>query len=195
MQDFLLHIKSKNQKFKCYLCTDESETLNLTVDLYNELNAEATEYDIQLLKSLIKVENEEIVAFYKIHNGIKLYCNNDTSGLQFYSIADLKELNNVWKEGLSDYEDEELYDFQREGIAFGEISHSGNYFVLFEGKVYYDDHDGGDDTPVGETFNDFLSEILTNPADFLYKLGCYTRYYDSKTDEQYIPKEFIADEN
>ena len=195
MQDFLRHIKSGNQKFKCYLNSDESETLSLTVDIYNELNPGATDEEISMLTKLIPDNNEQIVAFYKLYNGIKLYCNADTSGLQFYSIGDLKELNDEWKEGHSDFEEDELYDFQKSGFAFGEISHSGNYFILFEGKVFYDDHDGGDDTTAGETFNDFLSMIVTNPADFLYEMGCYTRYSDGKTNGQYIPKVLVADEN
>ena len=195
MQDFLRHIKSGNQKFKCYLNSDENETLSLTVDIYNELNPGATDEEISLLTKLIPDNNEQIVAFYKLYNGIKLYCNADTSGLQFYSIGDLKELNDEWKEGHSDFEEDELYDFQKSGFAFGEISHSGNYFILFEGKVFYDDHDGGDDTTAGETFNDFLSKIVTNPADFLNEMGCYTRYSDGKTNGQYIPKVLVADEN
>ena len=195
MQDFLRHIKFGNQKFKCYLNSDENETLSLTVDIYNELNPGATDEEISLLTKLIPDNNEQIVAFYKLYNGIKLYCNADTSGLQFYSIGDLKALNDEWKEGHSDFEEDELYDFQKSGFAFGEISHSGNYFILFEGKVFYDDHDGGDDTTAGETFNDFLSKIVTNPADFLNEMGCYTRYSDGKTNGQYIPKVLVTDEN
>ena len=195
MKDFLEHVKLSNPKFKCYLCTDKSETLSLTVDISNELNSGATESEITLLTKLISNDNQEIITFYKAHNGIKLYCNKGTFGLEFYSINGFEKMNEEWKEGLSDYEDDELYDFQKRGVAFGEISYSGNYFIFFEGKVYYDDHDGGDDTPIGETFYNFLSKITANPADFLYELGCYTRYSDGKTKGQYIPKEFIANKN
>lgn len=195
MQDFIRHINSKNQKFKCYLNSDESETLNLTVDIYNELNSGATVEEISKFKKLMVDNNDQIIALYKLYNGIKLYCNGDTSGLQFYSIGDLSELNETWKEGYSDFEEDELYEFQKSGFAFGEISHSGNYFILFDGKVFYDDHDGGDDTPAGETFNEFLSKIAIDPVEFLFEKGCYTRYSDGKTNEQYIPKVFVADEN
>lgn len=193
MQDFVRHINSKNKKFKCYLNSDESKSL--MVDIYNELNLGATEKEIQLLTNMIPGNNEQIVAFYKLYNGIKLYCNGKTSGLQFYSINNLYNLNEEWKEGFSYFDAGDLYDFQKAGVAFGEISHSGNYFVLYEGAVFYADHDGGDDTPVVESFNNFLSDILTNPADFLHAMGCYTRYSDGKTKGQYIPKEFVADKD
>jgi len=195
MKDFLRHINLKNQKFGCYLNSDDSETLTLTVDIQNELNNSASENEISILKQLIPDNNIEIIEFYKLFNGITLYCNGDTSGLQFYPINSLVNLNEEWKEGHLEFEDDELYEYQKGGVAFGDISHSGNYFVFFDGKVFYDDHDGGDDTPVGETFNEFLSKIVTNPADFLYEMGCYTRYSDGKTNGQYIPKRFIADEN
>ncbi|AJW65120.1 hypothetical protein VO54_03694 [Elizabethkingia miricola] len=193
MQDFLRHIKSKNQKFRCYECCDENKTL--TVDIYNELKPGVTENEIPLLTRLFSEESEEIVAFYKMYNGIKLYCSGVISGLKIYPVNDLERLNEEWKEELSCYEQDELYDFQNGGVAFGEIPYSGNHFVLFEGKVFYNDHDGGDDTPVGNTFNDFLSKIAIDPAGFLYDMGCYTRYSDGKTEDQYIPKEFFADED
>jgi hypothetical protein len=148
-----------------------------------------------MLKNLLQSKNYEIVEFYKVHNGIKLYCNGETSGLQLYSVDDLKELNEEWKESFSYYEEDELYEFQKNGVAFGDISFSGNYFVFNDGKIFYSDHDGGDDSPVGETFNDFLSKISSDPAQFLYDMGCYTRYTDGETEGQYIPKQFVADGN
>ena len=195
MKDFLRHINLKNQQFKCYECQDKNKTLNLIVDIHNELNEGATKNEISLLKQLIPVYNEEIIEFYQLYNGIKLYCNEQTSGIEFYPINNLKKLNEEWKEWFSEYEKDDMYDFQIGGLAFGDISDSGNYFIFFEGKVFYSDHDGGDDAPVGETFYKFLSKISSEPADFLYKMGCYTRYSDIKNAGQYIPKEFTANEN
>ena len=57
MQDFLRHINSKNQKSKCDLNRDESESLSLTVDIYNELIEGAKENEISLLKELIPDNN------------------------------------------------------------------------------------------------------------------------------------------
>ncbi|MFT3705944.1 MAG: SMI1/KNR4 family protein [Agriterribacter sp.] len=195
MQDFLRHINLENQKFKCYVNTDEEETITLTVDIHNILNDAASENEISLLRKLIPHNNGELIDFYTTHNGIKLYCNNDTSGIEFYAAKDLNKLNEMWKEELAYFEDYQLYDFQKGGVAFGEISHSGNYFVLFEGAVFYSDHDGEDEEAIGATFFDFLSKIADNPADLLFKMGCYTRYSDGKTNKQYIPKEFATTEN
>ena len=195
MTDFFRQINLRNQKFKCYKAGDKNESLDLTVDIHNELNSGATDDEILLLKTLIPDDNQEIIDFYKLHNGLDLYCNGEVCGLKISPIDDLKELNEDWKEWFSDYEDDELYDFQKGGFAFGEIAHSGNYFVFYEGKVFYSDHDEFEEKDLGNTFNEFLQKTVTDPAEFLYDMGCYTRYSDGKTDGQWIPKQFIADEN
>lgn len=194
MNDFFKAIKRSNQKFSCYKSGDEKEKLDLVVEIHHEINKPASEKDISFLKKLISDNNDQIVNFYKTANGLKLYCNGDTSGVEIYPIDQLSELNEEWKESFSDFEEDELYDFQKNGVAFGAISQSGNYYVLLDGKVYYSDHDGGDDTILGEDFNEFLDKTVTEPADFLYEMGCYTRYSDGKTAGQWIPKEFSADE-
>lgn len=194
MNDFFKAIKRSNQKFSCYKSGDKKEKLDLVVEIHHEINEPATENDISFLKKIISDNNDRIVNFYKEANGLKLYCNGDTSGIEIYPIDQLRELNEEWKESFSDFEEDELYDFQKNGVAFGTISQSGNYFVLLDGKVYYSDHDGGDDTILGEDFNEFLDKTVAEPADFLYEMGCYTRYSDGKTAGQWIPKEFSADE-
>lgn len=192
MKTFFEHIKKPNQKFRCYECGDELETLKLDVNLENKLNSSANDLEIQKLKDLVP-DNNEIIEFYNQHNGIKLYCNKEISGIQIYPVSELENLNEEWKEGFSYLDDEELYDFQKGGFAFGEISHSGNYFVLYQNKVYYADHDDFDEEPIANSFFEFLEKTIHNPADFLYELGCYTRYSDGKSGKQWIPKEYFID--
>ena len=90
-----------------------------------------------------------------------------------------------------------MTDWQRQGIVFGEIPRSGNYFLLppsgeHGGQVFYDDHDGFHEEPIAGSFEGFLDSIIADPADFLYRLGCFARYSDGKTDIQWIPKEFVS---
>ncbi|GHT92912.1 hypothetical protein AGMMS49545_11250 [Betaproteobacteria bacterium] len=199
VQDFLKKINRKNQKFQCFVCDDDGEALNLTVAISNQLNPPAAESDLLKIKSLIPNGNEEIVDFYKIHNGISLFCNKETKGIELFSIDDLERQNEGWKDwtfGMVEDEDE-LYDFEKYGVAFGEISQSGNYFILYEGKVFYFDHDGGGEDIIGESFNDFLLKIVENPPGFLRDMGCYTRYEDDAPNpewRQWIPKVFVFDE-
>jgi hypothetical protein len=199
VQDFLKKINRKNQKFQCFECGDVNKALKLTVAISNELNPPATENDLLQLKTLIPNGNEEIADFYKIHNGISLFCNKETKGVELFSIDDFAMRNELWKHwtfGMVEDEDE-LYDFEKYGVAFGEISQSGNYFILYEGKVFYFDHDGGEEEIIGESFNDFLLKIVEKPPEFLLYMGCHTRYEDDAPNpewRQWIPKVLICDE-
>ena len=107
----------------------------------------------------------------------------------FYPIDQLKERNAEWREWFEGMDDDDMWEFQKHGIAFGEIIASGNYFIFWQGKVYYSDHDGGDDEPYGNTVSEFLDRIAANPAQFLYDAGCYTRY----GSEQWIPGEYVPE--
>ena len=84
----------------------------------------------------------------------------------------------------------------KEGIAFGEIPHSANFFVVAEseraGKIYYADHDDFRESPIAGDLDELLDRIRNDPADFLYQCGCYTRYSDGKTDTKWIPKEYAS---
>ena len=94
------------------------------------------------------------------------------------------------------WEEDRMPTWLREGIAFGEIPHSANFFVVGvgedAGKVYYADHDDFRESPIAENLEELLDRIRSNPANFLYQCGCYTRYSDGKTDRQWIPKEYVS---
>lgn len=200
MKDFISHLNQKDTSFQCFDANDGSEQLVFTVKVHHLLGKPATEKQIEALKAIIP-DNQEIIDLYQLHNGMTLYrhvetarknySNGDASGITFYPIYQLKKHNKEWKSYNIDVLHEEyMFDFQKYGVTFGEVTYSMNSFVLYEGKVYYDDHDGGDDTPIGENIEDFLSKIIADPAQFLYDRGCHTRYSDSNTETQWIPKVF-----
>ena len=136
---------------------------------------------------------DEVKQLYAAHDGLCLYCQGDSPAVQFHAIGDWIALQREWKRWYEGLDNAELYDFQKHGVAFGEVYFSGNYFVLYQGKVFYANHDGGDDTPLADTFFGFLSLFCEEPARFLCRLGCYTRYEDGKTDAQWIPERYVAD--
>ena len=91
---------------------------------------------------------------------------------------------------------DEMPEWIMQGIAVGEIPQSGNYFVIQPngedaGKVFYANHDGFEPESIADSFEEFLGSIINDPANFLYRMGCYTRYSDGKTDIQWIPKEYV----
>ena len=190
MEDFLKHIEDPNPNFSYYKAGADDESAGFVLDVRNRISSGASEDELNDLSEILNENTNEIKTFYKLHNGIQLYCQDDNPAIEFFEISQWLDKNEEWKEWFEDLEDDEIWDFQKEGIAFGEISFSGNYFVFNNGKIYYSDHDGGDDEPLANSFYEFLTLIVTDPAKFLYDLGCYTRYDDGKTDIQWIPKSY-----
>ena len=190
MKEFLNHITQPNPNFQCFDCNDESEALKFTVFVKHIINRPASESNLSKLQKLIDSGNEQIVEFYSKMNGIKMYCQNNQPKIELFPINQLKDKNEAWQYGYEDMDPEDLYDFQKEGIAIGKISQSGNYFIFHQQKIYYADHDGWEEIILGNSFYEFLNEMIKEPSKFMYDRGCYSRFEDGKTRKQWIPKEY-----
>jgi hypothetical protein len=203
VKDFLEHIYIEHARFDCYDPGDAEQQLGFYVEIHNTLNGPAKESDLGVLRQLLPANSEELVDLYRLHDGLTLYrhCeaehypNGDMSGVIFYPIEHLRAHNAEWKAFLLEqYGSAENFDceFQRYGTAFGENSYSLKSFVWFDGKVFYDNHDNLTETPIAASFSAFLSLIARDPAAFLDQCGLTTRYSDSKTDVEWIPKVFTV---
>jgi len=184
------HLSLKNPRFRC---RDTAEHYELIVPLSHAAGSPAKRTELDELRRVAGSEAEWLLPFYSEFNGIIFHRHGDTAGLIVASIDKLETLNNEWREWFQDMEPEDLYDFQREGLAFASIAASANFFVVHEGTVYYSDHDGGDDRVWGENLELFFERALSDPARFLSDAGCYTRYFDGSTDRQFIPESFMHD--
>lgn len=183
------HLALKNPRFRCRAA---SRKLFLVVDLESMAGDPATSDDLEVLREVAGDEYAFLEPLYQTYNGLALHCHGETMGL---AVAPIDQLAILVEEAKDDIfgDEEDLFPFQREGIPFATIAHSGNYFSAYRGNVYYSDHDGGDDAVWGKSLEDFFHRALDNPTKFLDDAGCYTRYYDGKTDLQYIPEEFLHD--
>jgi hypothetical protein len=121
---FLEHLYRQNLSFVCEKCGDEASLKTFSIE--NAWNRPATRRDLSLLESLAGAEAEFLKSLYLQHNGIALYQNGETTGVYFPPIADLKDLNEMWKDWFDDIDATELRDFENNGFAFAEISQSGN---------------------------------------------------------------------
>ena len=173
---------------------DNKETKELRVNLTNWHGKPCTKSDLSKLQTIAKKESDFLAELYAKYDGLQFQINGETAGLVVASVSELEQYNSDWRDWFSEYAAEDLQDFEKEGVAFATIHQSGNYFVMYEGKVYYGDHDGGNDEVWGDSLQDFFTKALSDPPKFLTDAGCYTRYYDGKTDTQYIPEKFESGE-
>jgi len=190
MEALRTHLALKNPRFQC---RDVSEKHSLVVKLKSKVGAPAKAPELKRLRALAGSAYRLLEPLYRQFNGLILHTHRRTSGLVVAPVAQLPELMADWKASMDYLEPNELYPFQRKGIPFATIDGSGNYFVAHGRNIYYADHDGGDDAVWGKSVEDFFARALGDPAKFLYDAGCYTRYFDGKTDRQYIPEEFLHD--
>lgn len=189
MNAFFEHLEDPAPGFRCRLPSSSSDVLEHTVLVRHELGEPAEPAKLAELEVLVPDPSGQLRVVYEKHDGMLLYVAGATAGVRFYPVDQLEARNEEWKEWFDLADEEDLYPFQSGGAAFAEVDGSGNYFVLWEGQVYYSDHEGPGDEPLATSLSEFLDAIASDPARFLERMGLYTRY----GDEQWIPREYVRD--
>ena len=199
VESFLSHVHAASPTFHCYRCGDRTETASLVAPLSHTLGPPADVTAIQLLQEYLGPKANPFIELYDQHDGMVLYQDQrgDAQGLRLYPAQQWERQTGQMREGFTamGYEPEEWPAGAIDTMAFAEIPHSGNYFTVKisgknRGQIYYTDHDDFTDSPFAESFETLLSRITKDPAQFLMGVGCYTRYADGETSEQWIPKRF-----
>lgn len=201
VESFLSHVKAASPTFHCYECGDRSESLSLIAPLSHTMGPPADETAIQLLQEYLGPKADSFVDLYSEHDGFTLYRDRqgDAEGLRFFPVEQWERFTQEMKESFSDmgFEPEEWPEAAVDSLAFGEIPHSGNFFTVKtsgskRGQIFYADHDDFTEEAFAKSLSEFLARIVKDPAQFLYDVGCYTRYSDGSTSAQWIPKQFEA---
>lgn len=193
---FLAHLHEDDARFLCYPAGPDSAD-RIEVPIQHAMGSPAAPEHLATLRQLLGTHAVQVEDLYSKHDGLKLYLqSSDHVGLLLLPINEWEPTTRRFKEELEDWGRslDEAFDFERHGIAFGEPAFSGNLLFLYDGAVYYSDHDGGDETPLASSFGGFLDRIVDDPAKLLYDLGCYARYSDEKTDKQWIPERYLSRE-
>ena len=172
---------------------DVGETTPLVVELTHARGEPATDERLAVLRELAGSDSVALGPLYRAFDGLVFHLSGDTAGLIVAAIESLEELNHGWRAWHADLDPSELLEFQKRGFAFATIAGSGEYFVLYEGRVYFSSHDGGDEEPFAVDLESFFVRALSDPARFLDETGCHVRYSDGTTDAQYIPERFAHD--
>jgi hypothetical protein len=202
IERFLAHLADSAPGFRCYACDDDSESLQLLAHVSNQLGPPASARDLARIDELLGANGGPFKELYRHGNGFVLYqdSRSDAAGVHLYPVGKWRRRSARMRAEFRDmgWEEDELPEWLNRGIAFGEIPHSGNFFVvepsgLEGGAIYYADHDDLEEEPIAATLASFLDEVSSAPAEFLDSCGCYTRYSDGKSSTQWIPKEYVRD--
>ena len=182
------HLALRNPRFLCRGACDTGR--ELVVPVTHEVGRPAGDAGLRKLRELAGPAHDLLAEIYRGCDGLRLHTHGGNAGLRVFPIEHLQHENAEWREWLSGLAEEELYPFQLGGFAFATIEGSGNYFVAHDGRVYYSDHDGGDDDCWGD-LDAFVARVVSDPVRFLSEAGGYTRYSDGRSNEQFIPYSFV----
>jgi hypothetical protein len=146
---------------------------------------------------------DQVASFYQRHDGFVLYRDtlSQAAGIELLPVEQWDAATEDMRDWFDHLADEPENDPDRivTGIALATVPHSGNYFVMpiegtSAGKVFYADHDGWYESAFADDFDAFLAHVVREPVKLLAEeVGCYTRYWDGKTDAQWIPEEYFSD--
>ncbi len=191
---FLDHLQEPDARFMCRT-VDSRSGEQLEVPTRHSLGAPADHASLAKLRDLLGAHSAPVEELYSQHDGCELYVQSpEHVGLVLFPIREWEPATERFRAELEEWgrDPDGLFDFERDGLVFGEPPGSGNYFLFYEGAVYYFDHDGGDDTPLADSFHEFLDRIVSDPPQFLEEIGCFARYSDGKTKKQWIPERYVS---
>lgn len=203
-------LSRKNQRFICKdLGWPEPGPERHIARIRHETTPPISKEEIEELGLQIP-EVPQIVEFYKKYGSVRLYCDTVLyEPLEGYSSAfyiahpnewgRLKEYFGDWLIGLSEEEEAELLpSWINEYIVIGEVPNSGNYFIVplkgtDAGCVYEFEHDGFEFIKRGSSLNEFTACICTVTDELIKEIRGHTRYFDGKTDMQWLAERYEFD--
>ena len=210
VEAFLQHLDDPSPGFRCSKAGSGERRPSLVVRVSNLRNEPADEKGLTELRARLGPAAGSFARLYDVNDGLILYAQTEVrqgrydppypAGLRFFPVRDWdrrSEMARNWLGALL-FEDEEAEDWMKLGLAFAEICHSGNYFLVQPsgpqaGKIYFQWHESLWDweAPIAEGLDAFLELILADPAGFLDRMGCCTRYADGRSEDQWIPEVYV----
>ena len=212
IEAFLRHLDDPSPGFRCTKAGAEDGSVRFVAKVSNPRNAPADKKALAELSRHLGPAAQTFEGLYHESDGLVLYAQTDIrqrsydppypAGLRFFPVKDWSrrtEEARDWIDALL-FDDEESEDWMKSGLAFAEMCHSGNYFLVqpdgpHAGKIYFQDHDCLWDweEPLAQDLDGFLDLIQTDPAGFLYRMGCSTRSCDGRSQDQWVPETYIPD--
>ncbi|MCE9522259.1 MAG: SMI1/KNR4 family protein [Alphaproteobacteria bacterium] len=176
---------------------------NFTARVAHLLGSPASAASIRWIGEKFGEMAAPFVQLYTKHDGFVLYRDmfSDAAGICVLPVREWKNAEESLAVQLSDLGETGDPNCIKSGIAFAEVPHSSDYFIVpvegpSRGKVFYANHDG--DGLYGDAFanslDEFIIRVCGDPIVLLNDvLGCYTRYSDGATELQWIPERYLPD--
>jgi len=173
--------------------------VEFVASVQHKLSPPASGDELRLLRFLLGAKAVGFRSLYAKHNGFILYKDTLSKpplpkaiGLRVLPIRRWKSATSAMKKIVRRFESSSRFDAYF-GVAFGWVPGTANFFVTpaegpGAGQVFLTHDDGAFVSRFAMSFEGFIRRVTTRPVKLLAKdLGCYARYQDGVTFEQWIP--------
>lgn len=190
-----LFVRTQNQRFVCSLAGAYESDRRQTFQVEHRLREPASADSLKEFSDCPAAT--QVVEFYTWHDGGILFRDpdSDTAGLDLLKSSTWLLLREAIRETFNFCPADNRPEWLEHFLAFGEVPHSGNYFILptagpDAGKVIYCHHEGPTADVWARDFETFLAQILDDPAGQIDRMGCFLRF--QRGDQQWVPERFFS---
>ena len=199
---FLKHCEDPNPGFSCFDYLDRGEEIGFSAKVKNLLHEGATKKSLKQLSSSIHDPDKQLLEFFRRIDGFYPYVDLET-GYRPFELCSIPEWPHSTREMKKWYlnDGEEFFgniDFLTNGIAIGKINRTPDYISIVSdgpnaGKIFHVAHDDFKYEPYAESFDQFITRMIDDPATFLNDIGAFAHYSDGQTDTKWCPKNYHPD--
>lgn len=188
-------VSARNQRFVCSLAGPFEADRRQTFPVVHYLRPPAS---ADLLRDIEECPAaSQVLDFYHFCDGGLLFLDPEADGvgLELLRSSTWQLLGAAIRDSFRECDAQARPEWLDHFLAFGEVGHSGNYFVLptagpQAGNVVYVDHEGPFVSVWAPNFESFFEQIREDPVDQLYRMGCFLRFH--RDNEQWIPERYFS---
>lgn len=174
-----------------------------TIALKHELGGQPSSAALGIAREQLGRHGKLLLDFYKHNDGVALYrdLHSDEAGVRLFPIARWVAETAAMKKVFASIAKKQRPEVLSRAVAFGEPPSTGHHFAIITkgegaGSILLTNHETLSADEFAPDFNEFLKIICTDPVDLLVnQLGCYVRYRDGKTNQEWIPEAYFPDAN
>ncbi len=192
MQRFLKHLRDPSPAFACRRKVPSDNNDGRIVRVRHELGPPASQRDLAKLTKFFGDQGDSLAPLYAAHNGMLLYTDGNRAALDVFAIGELKKRNRERRQWFRDWEQEDLddlWDFAKHGQAFAQVPMTENYLVLWEGRIYFYENDGGEEQVAAGSADEFFESLAADPTAYATRYAPTLAY---PPPPGWAPEEYVS---
>jgi hypothetical protein len=200
--EFVQHVHDPSPGFICFSAGDSDTTAAWATSVRNEAGPPGTARSIAALELVLGTRPDSLADLIARHDGLTLYrdIRSESAGLVFAPVSRWSSLTAEVRASFAEKgvrsEDDPASPLS--GVAFATIPGSPDALFFqtkgpLAGSIRLATLDGWEDRPLAASFGSLLGMIRSDPAAFLFRLGCVCRYTRQPEGSKWVPAKYYGD--